>query len=294
MKALINIFILIVSLFSGQGVSYAENWIPIQATNGKSAEINLDSIEKLGTIIKYDMKQNKLDKIIITRLETDFMQQQTAILNQSIYKTDEDAYILNKRVGYEDYTNQKKYYSIKEGTINEALYKFLSLSVETPTLDPNINWEKYFNKQQKRMQKYWHPNIMQCKHYPKDRAIAFVTLIIDKNGNIEQRLYKNTTNTSSKYNDFNNRLEQEIDKVFQKISKFEPLPKEYKGDKIVVIIKFEYSYKHDTEMQPIKFDNLGYGFLVMGKNYSEIGAIGQLIILPLKIPYYLLVEPFIK
>lgn len=294
MKMLKNIFFIIVGLFILQGICYAENWIPIQAKNGKSVELNLNSIEKQGDVVSYDLKQNKQDKIIINRLETDFAQKQTTILNESIYKTDEDAYALNKRVGFEDYSKHKKYHEIKEGTLNETLYNFLTLSVETPTLDSNINWKKYFNKQQRKMQKYWHPNTMQCKHYPKERAVAFVTLIVDRNGNIEYRGYQNLTNAASKYKDFNNRFEQEIDKVFQKVPKLKPLPKEYKGDRIVLIMKFEYSYKHDTKMEHITFNNIGYGSLTMGKNYSELAAIGQLLIYPLKIPYYLFVEPFMK
>lgn len=295
MKLLLkHIFLIIVGLFIVQSVCFAEIWIPVQATNGKSVELNLNSIEKQDNVIRYDLKQNKQDKIIINRLETDFVHKQTAILNESIYKSDEDTYTLSKRIGFEDYSKQKKYYEIKEGTLNEALYNFMILSIDTPTLDSSINWEKYFNKQQKKMQKYWHPNTMLCKHYPKERAIAFVTLVVNKNGDIEYRGYQNLTNTRSKYNDFNNRFEQEIDKVFQKVPKFKPLPKEYKGDKVVLIIKFEYSYKYDAKMEQITFNDIGYGSLIMGKNYSNLATIGQLLILPLIIPYSLFIEPFIK
>ena len=47
-------------------------------------------------------------------------------------------------------------------------------------------------------------------------------------------------------------------------------------------------------MKPIVFNDLGFGYLKMGKNYSALSAIGQLLLLPLKIPYCIFVEPFIK
>lgn len=299
MKNWKNILWLIAIMYITQGIcyahKYAQNWMPIQAENGKFAEINIDKIERQDNIIRFYLKRDKEDgKIVVNRMETDLTKKQTAILTESIYVFDDNSRTGTKCISFKDYTQQKTYHPIKTGTLNETLYKFLNLSLDTPTLDYNIDWKKYFNKQQRRMQKHWHPNIMQCSHYPKERAIAYVTLIINKDGDIEYRNYKNLTNTASKYNDFNTRLKEEIDNVFYKVSKFEPLPKEYKGDKIVVIMKFEYSYKHDTKMEHITFNNVGFGFLAMGKNYSELGALGQLLIFPLKIPYYIFVEPFIN
>lgn len=59
-------------------------------------------------------------------------------------------------------------------------------------------------------------------------------------------------------------------------------------------MKFEYSYKGDAKKQSISFNNTGIGYLECGKNYSALAALGQLLIFPLKIPYYIFIEPFIK
>ena len=266
----------------------AANWMPVKADNGRVAEINISSFKKNGSLIEYEIKQNRLDDEIIYKMITDYDSKSTAILNMSIYND-------GKQVGFEDFSKHVKYNRIKEGTLNDSVYQVLLLVKEAPALSIDSKvWDKYFNKYQCKLQRNWHPNTMQCSHYPKERAVAYVTLIIGKDGNILYKDYQNITNTASKYNDFNERLEKEIEKAFNKISEFQPLPKEYKGNKIIVIMKFEYSYKGDAKKQSISFNNTGIGYLECGKNYSALAALGQLLIFPLKIPYYIFIEPFMK
>ena len=288
MKTKIKMLVLIISVISLMNKVMAANWMPVKADNGKVAEINISSFKKNGNLIEYEIKQNRLDDEIIYRMITDYNNKSTAILSMSIYNSE-------KQIGFEDFSKHIKYNRIKEGTLNDSVYQVLLLAKEAPALsiDSKI-WDKYFNKYQRKLQRNWHPNTMQCSHYPKERAVAYVTLVIDKNGNIVYKDYRNITNTASKYNNFNERLEKEIEKAFDKVPKFQPLPKEYKGDKIIVIIKFEYSYKGDAKKQSISFNNTGIGYLECGKNYSTLSALGQLIIFPLKIPYNIFVEPFIK
>ena len=280
--------VLIISVISLMNKVMAANWMPVKAENGKVAEINISSFKKNGNLIEYEIKQNRLDDEIIYKMITDYDSKSTAILNMSIYND-------GKQVGFEDFSKHVKYSRIKEGTLNDSVYQVLLLVKEAPALSIDSKvWDKYFNKYQSKLQRNWHPNTMQCSHYPKERAVAYVTLIISKDGNILYKDYQNITNTASKYNDFNERLEKEIEKAFNKISEFQPLPKEYKGNKIIVIMKFEYSYKGDAKKQSISFNNTGIGYLECGKNYSALAALGQLLIFPLKIPYYIFIEPFIK
>lgn len=290
MRIKIKIFItvLIISIISFMNKAMAANWMSVKANNGRVAEINISSFKKNGSLIEYEIKQNRLDDEIIYKMITDYDSKSTAILNMSIYND-------GKQVGFEDFSKHVKYNRIKEGTLNDSVYQVLLLVKEAPALSIDSKvWDKYFNKYQSKLQRNWHPNTMQCSHYPKERAVAYVTLIIGKDGNILYKDYQNITNTASKYNDFNERLEKEIEKAFNKISEFQPLPKEYKGNKIIVIMKFEYSYKGDAKKQSISFNNTGIGYLECGKNYSALAALGQLLIFPLKIPYYIFIEPFMK
>lgn len=290
MRIKIKIFItvLIISIIGFMNKAMAANWMSVKANNGRVAEINISSFKKNGSLIEYEIKQNRLDDEIIYKMITDYDSKSTAILNMSIYND-------GKQVGFEDFSKHVKYNRIKEGTLNDSVYQVLLLVKEAPALSIDSKvWDKYFNKYQSKLQRNWHPNTMQCSHYPKERAVAYVTLIIGKDGNILYKDYQNITNTASKYNDFNERLEKEIEKAFNKISEFQPLPKEHKGNKIIVIMKFEYSYKGDAKKQSISFNNTGIGYLECGKNYSALAALGQLLIFPLKIPYYIFIEPFMK
>lgn len=273
------IFILITT-----NCTFAANWIPIKADNGKVAEIDIDSLEKHNSTVKYKIKQTKLENDVIYNMITDCNNKTTAILNMTIYKD-------GKQIGFEDYSKAVKYAPIKLGTLNWSAYKIITLANNAPALNVDkAVWEKYFKKQQKKIQKNWHPNLMTANHYPKERAIAYMTLVLDKNGNIVKRSYQNTTNTKAKYDKFNNRLKQEIEKPFDKI-KFDPLPAEYKEENLIVIMKFEYSMEGDAKSKSISFNNTGIGYLECGKNNSGLIGIGALLAIPFVIVYYITIYP---
>lgn len=262
----------------------AANWIPIKADNGKVAEIDIDSLEKNNNTIKYKIKQTKLENDVIYGMVTDCNNKTTAILNMTIYKD-------GKQIGFEDYSKSIKYTPLKQGTLNWSAYKIITLANNALALNVDRTiWEKYFKKQQKKIQKNWHPNLITANHYPKKKAIAYVTLVLDKDGNIVKRSYQNTTNNIAKYKEFNNRLKQEIEKPFTKI-KFDPLPSEYAEEKLIVIIKFEYSMIGDAKSKSISFNNTGIGYLECGKNNSALISIGALLAIPFVLLYCITIYP---
>ena len=77
----------------------AANWMPVKADNGRVAEINISSFKKNGSLIEYEIKQNRLDDEIIYKMITDYDSKSTAILNMSIYND-------GKQVGFEDFSKQ--------------------------------------------------------------------------------------------------------------------------------------------------------------------------------------------
>ena len=103
-------------------------------------------------------------------------------------------------------------------------------------------------------------------------------------------VYQNTTNNIAKYKEFNNRLKQEIEKPFTKI-KFDPLPSEYAEEKLIVIIKFEYSMIGDAKSKSISFNNTGIGYLECGKNNSALISIGALLAIPFVLLYCITIYP---
>ncbi len=264
---------------------FAINWIPITADSGKVAEIDIDSIEKNNEVIKYKIKQNKLEDEIIYTMVTNYANKTTAISNMSIYRND-------KQIEFKDYSKIIKYTPIKQGTLNEAAYRILTLVNNAPALDMDkVIWDKYFKKYQRKIQRNWHPNLILANHYPRERySIAYVTLIINKDGDIAYQYYYNDTNQEKKFDDFNKKLKEEIEKAFKKI-KFKSLPKEYMADNVIVVMQFTYSWDGmggHAKSQPIEFNDLGIGYIELGKNYSGAFAITKVLFFPLTLTYLLI------
>ena len=109
MRIKIKIFItvLIISFICLMNKAMAANWMPVKADNGRVAEINISSFKKNGSLIEYEIKQNRLDDEIIYKMITDYDSKSTAILNMSIYND-------GKQVGFEDFSKHIKYNKIKE------------------------------------------------------------------------------------------------------------------------------------------------------------------------------------
>ena len=144
-------------------------------------------------------------------------------------------------------------------------------------------WNKYFKRQQRLVQGSWHPNNVDG-YEPPHNAIAYVTVVLDKYGNILSRTYQNNTNTDPIYSRFNENLEQEINKIFIKNSKFEPLPYEFKGDKIIVVMKFTYSFDRNAKSEKISWEETGIGYLGFGKNKSNWVIVGKAIYVIVALP----------
>jgi len=292
MKLIKNAFIIfILSIFIAINEVYAESWIPVQSESNKYVELDIDSIKKDGKTIQYCVRRYNGNDVIIDKFSTNFNNNKTTLINKSVYNAND--YAREKHIFLsteEAYTNQEQISPIKSDNLKNALYNFLKLVADTPTLDSDIDWQEYFNKQQKKMQKYWHPNLIYYWYYPDERAVIDITMVINKNGDIVYRCSTFKNNSDEHAKNFNKRLMQQIDNVFRNVPKFEPLPKEYKGDKIVLVMRFEFSLKQDTSIRGIYFDDRGFGDLLMGKNISVPIFLGQVLLLPIKIPYSLLFE----
>ncbi len=293
MKLIKNVFIIFMfSLFCTNNEIYAESWIPVQSESTKYVELDLDSIKKEGKVIRYNIRRYDEKNVIIDTFSTDFNNKKTTLLNKSvhnIYAYEEDEkhqFLSTERL----YTKQEIISPIKADNLQNALLNFLTLVADTPSLDSNIDWQGYFDKQQKKMQKYWHPNLIYYWYYPDERAVIDVTMIINKNGDIVYYCTASQNNSDGHAKKFNERLKEQINNVFYNVPKFDPLPKEYKGDKIVLVMRFEFSLKQDTGMKGIHFDDRGFGNILMGKNISVPIFLGQVLLLPIKIPYSLFFE----
>ncbi len=283
----IKYFLLILFIFSFNliNTAFAENWIPVKSDNGKVAELDIQSIKVDGNIVKYNIKQATLDKDMVYRMITNYKNKTTAIVSMEIRQN-------GKQVGFEDYSNKLKYVAIKNGTLNDAVYQILEYSKDFDnTCAKSPEWDKYFKKLQSKIQRGWHPNTVLGRHYPKEHVTAYVTLVIDKDGNILYRGYENNTNTANKYQNFNANFEQEINKFYEKVNKLDPLPSNFNGNKIIVIVKYEYTIAKDP-LYPQKFrwSEVGISYMICNKKYSGLYAIMRLLFLPVEFVYIILFD----
>lgn len=280
LKIIVMMFLLlIISFFTPANAAV---WYPITGASGNVQEIELDTIEIDDNFVTYNCK--KLDKnyTYITKMRINLEAKTFAILNMK-------ALLNGKQTSFKDNSRNIQYIPIKEGSLAESVYNMMIIAKQSPALDVKMKvWEKYFNKHQRIIQRSWHPNFNSYSKKPYDRSVAYVTLVIDKNGNIVSKKYQNNTNTDPMYNEFNEGLKKKVENVFVKMPKFDPLPKEYKGDNIIVVLKFEYSFKHDAKSQKIAWEETGIGFLENGKNQSALVGLCKFVYffvgLPVAIP----------
>lgn len=278
-KILATILLLCFGIFNS---AIAEVWLPITAENGKISEVEIDTIDIDSNIATYSVKRKDVNYEYIAKMKINLDDKTFAVVNNTAYSN-------GKQVSFKDNSSKLAYTTIKEGTLADSVYKMLIIAKESPALDVKLKtWEKYFKRQQRQIQKSWHPNLI-AGESSKENAIAYVIVVVDKEGNILSRTYQNNSNTDKAYSEFNQNLKTEIDKIFIKNKKFEPLPKEFKGDKIILVMKFNYSFNKDAKIEKITWEDTGIGFLGYGKNNSGWVVLGEvlyfIVALPAAIPF---------
>ena len=268
------ILLLLVGIFTSAN---AEVWLPITAENGKVSEVEIDTIDIDSNIATYSLKRKDANYEYIAKMKINLDNKTFAVVNNTAYSN-------GKQVSFKDNSDKLSYSAIKNGTLADSVYKMLIIAKESPALDVKLKtWNKYFKRQQRLVQGSWHPNNVDG-YEPPHNAIAYVTVVLDKYGNILSRTYQNNTNTDPIYSRFNENLEQEINKIFIKNSKFEPLPYEFKGDKIIVVMKFTYSFDRNAKSEKISWEETGIGYLGFGKNKSNWVIVGKAIYVIVALP----------
>lgn len=278
-KIYLNIIFIFIYLLNCN-MAYADNWIPVKSEQGKVAEIDIDNLKIIGDFAIYKIKKTTIDKDFIYNMVTDYENKSTSITSMEIWEN-------SKQIAFEDYSKNQKYMPIKEGTLNQSVYDFLLFIKKTIYVDKNSKiLKRYFNQLQSQIQRSWHPNNL-SGHQPKERAIAYMTLLVDKQGNIIYKKYQNNTNTETKYESFNKQLQKEIEKFYNKHSKLSPLPSDFKGEKVILVIKYEYSFVKDAKSQKLTWNNVGIRYIVCGKNNSFLYLLLQIIFLPVELIYWI-------
>ena len=255
-----RILILLVVFFSISPV-FASNWIPVESSDGKVAEIDFDSISKKQNTLMYEVKlSTAYNYYTITKFLIDTLNKTYAQVSTTSYENG------RKKAFTEAKTLQYK--QIKSGSLQDELYKTVSLLVgcSSNSIDKST-LEKYVKEQQKKIDKYWHPNNYDLSLATTQNLSvtleSYVTLILDKQGNIISYGYKDTPGL------FSTTLEDDIKNIiFTKIGKFDNLPNSFTGDKLILFIKFYYSEINTIKNNISINNNCSVSYITIAKNHS--------------------------
>lgn len=236
-KKLITIFILF-AMTSCNTAFAVDEYFKINSLSNKPININLSNIEINGDTVIFSTKYLKdYDKDIIIRFAINVDDKASKKLKQDIF--DKKGNLLNST----DYSNKDNFKPIKDGTLMADLYNIavtMKNSSEAFSKNPNV-WNKYFKEVANNINKHYHPNILRWKQGIKtENKNVLIVVLVDKSGKIISYDYEN--HYSVEYKNFDKKYKEHLEKIFLKNkSIFPPLPKEYSGEKIIMLFRIGYN-----------------------------------------------------
>ncbi len=206
--------------------AFAENWVTITAENGKSADLDLDSIQMVIDTVEYNIRTQNDNYIYINKMSTELYKEgiPTAVVERSKYKNNlsDNNKISDEKVEIRDYR------VVKSGTLQSEIFDVLSKELDKKDFTQGKStWNKYLKRQRKEISKKWKPY---GNYFGSDSNstspvyINNVILTVDKNGIIKSKQYDN----HSFLND---------------LSVIEPLPENYTAETFQLDVKMNY-YKY--------------------------------------------------
>lgn len=223
MKKIISITLIIFLL--NVNFAYAENWVTITAANGKSADLDLDSIQMAVDTVEYNIRTQNNDSIFINKMSTELYKEgiPTAVIERSKYKNglSENNKISDEKI------NTRDYRILKSGTLQSEIFDVLSKELDKKNfIQGKKTWNKYLKKQRKEIYKHWKPHNNYWNTYSNSTSPVYfddVLLVVDKNGVIQSK--------------------QHDRRSIQELSAIDPLPEDYTADTFQIDVKMDY-YKY--------------------------------------------------
>lgn len=188
MKKLISA--ILITLLINMNVVYAENWVTITSENGKSADLDLDSVHMAIDAVEYNIRTQKGDYVYINKMSTELYKEglPTAAIERAKYKNNtlEENKIENEKF------KTREYKSINSGTLQAEIFDVLSKELDKKTFTQGQGiWDKYLKRQRKIVSKNWKPSKYR---FEKTEFITPVyinneSIIVDKDGIVKDVKY---------------------------------------------------------------------------------------------------------
>ena len=149
-KKLTALFLTI--LLFNVNIVYAQNWVTITAENGKSADLDLDSVKMAVDTVEYDIRIITEDYIYINRMSTELYKNNTptAVILKNKYNIDGSELITTEK------DQDREYRDLKPGTLQAEIFDVLSKQIdEKMFIKGKKTWSKYLKKQRKIITNDW-------------------------------------------------------------------------------------------------------------------------------------------
>lgn len=239
-----------------------QDYFKITTSAGKDMEIDLSTVQINKDVVTFSTK-HKIDNYYINRISINVQDRTFKKLKQDIYKSND----LLKSVTY---PKTDEFKPIKEDSLMAELYDVavvLKNSSETFSENPKV-WERYFNKVANKAYIKYHPNALRWKHLLNTEfKNNYIVVMLDRKGNILSYQYKNTRYPA--YKKFDAKYNEHVSKIV-KNARFPKLPKEYKGDKIIMRFYFGFDTNASDSSYRQCYDNNGTGVVMLEKNSSPL------------------------
>ncbi len=204
---------------------FAENWVTITAENGKSADLDLDSLNVVLDTVEYDIKMEKENTTFIHRFSTDLYKEGTPTAIISAVK-------LENNVKTPIQVENRVYRNLKQGTLQSEIYDVLSKELSEKEFNKGKNtWSKYLKKQQRLMTEQLNPGDFKKLNSRFVNKTESATPIY--RSNIELQIDKYGTVVNRKTDDY----------YLQEVKKLDSLPADYSGKTYTVEVEMNY-YKY--------------------------------------------------
>jgi len=181
---------LLLTAFLNINLAYAENWVTITAENGKSADLDLDSVQMSVDAVEYVIKTENDNCIYINKMSSELYKEgsPTAVIERAKYK--DDIKVADEKI------QKRTYKELKSGTLQAEIFDVLSKELDKKTFTQGkTTWKKYLKKQRKTLQKSWKPykNVWNAEKESTPVNYNNLVLTVAKDGTIEEKLNDNGT-----------------------------------------------------------------------------------------------------
>ncbi len=279
-------------------------------TSKKQVQIDLSTIRINSDIVDFTICYVHNSNLIRSKISVNVANKTVAIIKTEMFTQTQPIKLLSLH----DYSQNIEYKNIKNGSPMIELYDIAkALKAREDSLTNTTEWDRYFRTVSHNIKKTYKSNaiVWYSKSgsgedflIPNGTSIVKAIIRVNKDGKILDCNVKNVTYNSPQYSKFNNYFRYKVQNMFLNTPNIFPsLPKNFKGDSIILQISLEYSNDKHISSKKGQWNDDGIASITIGENSSFLANTGLCIVdlmnvpiiiakLPLNLIYTIFIEPY--